>query len=291
MVNGNLPEGWRWTTVGDITLPIKKVFPQEKPDQRFTYLDISSIDNKVHQIIAPKKYLGAEAPSRARQLVQANDILFSTVRTYLENIALVPEAYDGQIASTGFAVLRASEAIVPKLLFYYSLTNAFLEPLNELQRGTSYPAVRDVDVRVQPFPLPPLPEQERIVAKIEALFTQLDAGVAALKRVKAALKRYKASLLKAACEGRLVPYDKYNQPVSDLLEKVIGKNYTEKIAPQGKYNIPSIPLGWAYGKLENLIYIAGRIGWRGLKADEYTDEGPLFLSVYNLTQVATLPRN
>jgi type I restriction enzyme S subunit len=51
--------------------------------------------------------------------------------------------------------------------------------------------------------LPPLPEQEHIVAKIEELFTQLDAGTAALKRVQTGLKCYKASVLKAACEGRL----------------------------------------------------------------------------------------
>lgn len=131
-------------------------------------------------------------------------MLFSTVRTYLENIAQVPEAYDGQIASTGFSVLRSNGSVHPKYLFYYSLTQQFLEPLNELQRGTSYPAVRDNDVRVQVIPVPPLPEQERIVAKIEELFTQLEAGTNALERVRAGLRRYKASVLKAAVSGRLV---------------------------------------------------------------------------------------
>jgi type I restriction enzyme, S subunit len=55
------------------------------------------------------------------------------------------------------------------------------------------------------IPVPPLPEQRRIVAEIEAQFTKLDAGVAALKRVQANLKRYRAAVLKAACEGKLVP--------------------------------------------------------------------------------------
>jgi type I restriction enzyme S subunit len=126
------------------------------------------------------------------------------VRTYLENIAQVPEIYDGQIASTGFSVLRANELVLPKYLFYYSLTQNFLEPLNELQRGTSYPAVRDGDVRVQMIPVAPLPEQERIVSRIEELFSDLEAGVAALGRVRAGLKRYKTSVLKAAVEGRLL---------------------------------------------------------------------------------------
>jgi restriction endonuclease S subunit len=206
-VNGkngrSLPEGWEWKTIGEVTLAIQKIDPSQKPDKEFTYLDIASIDNSVHKITEPKSYYGVDAPSRARQLVQANDILFSTVRTYLEKIAQVPQIYDGQIASTGFSVLRANELVFPKYLFYYSLTQDFLEPLNELQRGTSYPAVRDGDVRVQLIPVAPLPEQERIVNRIEELFSDLEAGVAALKRVRVGLKRYKASVLKAAVQGRL----------------------------------------------------------------------------------------
>jgi type I restriction enzyme S subunit len=206
MVNASreLPDGWIWKTIGEVTLPIEKVDPTQKPKKEFTYLDIASIDNSLHKITEPKSYYGADAPSRARQLVQANDVLFSTVRTYLEKIAQVPEIYDGQIASTGFSVLRANESVLPKYLFYYSLTQKFLEPLNELQRGTSYPAVRDSDVRVQTIPVAPLPEQERIVAKIEELFTQLEAGTSALERVQAGLRRYKASVLKAAVEGKLL---------------------------------------------------------------------------------------
>jgi type I restriction enzyme S subunit len=200
----SLPDGWEWLTIGDVTSPIEKVDPTQKPDKEFTYLDIASIDNSVHKITEPKSYYGADAPSRARQLVQADDVIFSTVRTYLEKIAQVPEIYDGQIASTGFSVLRANEIILPKYLFHYSLSKEFLEPLNELQRGTSYPAVRDGDVRAQLIPVAPLSEQERIVNRIEELFSDLEAGVAALERVRAGLKRYKASVLKAAVEGKLL---------------------------------------------------------------------------------------
>jgi type I restriction enzyme S subunit len=241
-----LPAGWTWSTIGEITLPIEKVFPKEKPNEHFTYLDISSIDNKSHKIVDPKEYIGAEAPSRARQLVRANDVLFSTVRTYLENVAQVSGIYDGQIASTGFSVLRASEVVLSKLLFYYSLTTTFLEPLNELQRGTSYPAVRDGDVRVQPFPLPPLPEQERIVARIEELFTQLEAGTAALRRVQAGLKRYRASVLKAACEGKLVAQDPSDAPAEELMHRLGKKPLVGK-------DQPSLPEGWCWTTVDDLV--------------------------------------
>ena len=162
-----LPEGWNWTTIGDITRIVEKIDPKQTPDAQFTYLDISSVDNKTNRIMEPKMYYGTEAPSRARQLVEAHDILFSTVRTYLRNIALVPETYDGEIASTGFSVLRGQSGIVPQYLFYYTLTDGFVDDLTQLQRGTSYPAVRDGDVRAQFIPLAPLPEQHRIVEAIE----------------------------------------------------------------------------------------------------------------------------
>ena len=78
---GTLPPGWVWTTIGNVSQSIAKVQPEDNPDTSFTYLDISSIDNDINHVTEPKTYLGIEAPSRARQLVRAKDVLFSTVRT------------------------------------------------------------------------------------------------------------------------------------------------------------------------------------------------------------------
>ena len=76
---------------------------------------------------------------------------------------------------------------------------------DHLNRSTAIPALNRDDLYAQTLPLPPLPEQHRIVAEIETQFTRLDAGVAALKRVQAGLQTLRAAVLKAACEGRLVP--------------------------------------------------------------------------------------
>ena len=198
-----LPAGWSLATVGEITLPVTTTSPSEKPDAEFQYLDISSIDNQSSLITNPKTYLGKEAPSRARQVVAENDTLFSTVRTYLKNIAMVPGILNGQIASTGFAVLRPAPLIEPKFLFHHTLTSGFLNSLGELQRGTSYPAVRDEDVRAQTIPLPPTAEQRRIVAKIEELFSELDKGMENLQQARAQLAVYRQALLKHAFEGKL----------------------------------------------------------------------------------------
>src|ERR1051325_785120 len=82
-----LPRGWVWASIGEITESIQKISPEEHPETEFVYIDISSIDNTSNIVTEPKVYLGKEAPSRARQLVRNGDVLFSTVRTYLKNIA------------------------------------------------------------------------------------------------------------------------------------------------------------------------------------------------------------
>ena len=179
-----LPDGWTTTTLADVCLPVEKIRPETTPDRSFTYLDIASIDRSQFRLVSPKVLLGKDAPSRARQKVRSGNVLFSTVRTYLKNIAMVPPEFDGEVASTGFCVLNPADETDHRFIFYFVLNDEFVSKLNPLQRGTSYPAVRDGDVLSQELPLPPLPEQRRIVAEIEKHFTRLDASVAALKRAR-----------------------------------------------------------------------------------------------------------
>ena len=173
-----MPTGWAWASLGEISEPVQKINPRENPDSKFKYIEIASINNqKITEISICK---GKDAPSRARQLVKKGDTVFSTVRTYLKNMALVTDDLDGQIASTGFCVIRPSKPINSKLIFYFVQTNSFLNTMSKIQRGTSYPAVRDSDVFSQRIALPPAMEQNRIVDKVEELFSFLDAGVASL---------------------------------------------------------------------------------------------------------------
>lgn len=200
-----LPKSWEVTTLAAICEKVKVVKRKEQdPYDSFYYLDIGGINNSTNRIEAHKTYLWKDAPSRAQQIVRKNDILFSTVRTYLKNIAFIDsDKFNDQIASSGFTVIRANRLSHYKYLFYYSISQQFLRPLNELQTGSSYPAVRDKDVFAQPVPLPPIDEQKRIVAKIEELFSELDAGVESLKKAQAQLKTYRQAVLKSAFEGNL----------------------------------------------------------------------------------------
>ncbi len=183
---------------------------------------------------------------------------------------MVPDALDGQVASTGFSILRGAVGVSSTYLFYYTLTKGFLDALDVLQRGTSYPAVRDEDVRSQLIPLAPTAEQECIVAEIETQFTRLDAGVAALKRAQANLKRYKAAVLKAACEGSLVPQDPSDEPASELRARILAERrakWADDLRAKGKNpgtaryddpaasntdELPGLPNGWCWGTIEQL---------------------------------------
>lgn len=264
----SLPDGWKAVPLGTVVDDVLKVQPKDNPEKPFHYLDISSIDNSRFKITAPKKYVGKDAPSRARQLVKTGDILFSTVRTYLKNIAQVPSIYDGEIASTGFCVIRPSEKLNKSFCFYLTLSHQFIDPLSKIQRGTSYPAVRNSDVFEQNIPLPTLPEQEKIVAKIEELFTQLDAGVAELKNARAQLKRYRQSVLKSAVEGELTKewresFPRGLEPATALLDRILEerrekwkvesgkKKYKEPAAPDVE-GLPDLPEGWVWATLPQL---------------------------------------
>ncbi len=85
------------------------------------------------------------------------------------------------------------------------------------------------------------------MARIESLFTQLDAGVNALRRARAALKRYKASVLKAACEGRLVPQDPNDEPAEEVLRRILAERGEKLMPPNGE--LAELPRGWCWARV------------------------------------------
>ncbi|MFP3384098.1 restriction endonuclease subunit S [Tritonibacter sp. SIMBA_163] len=197
-----LPSSWTTCPIGEVLVSVEMT-AKDEPDREIWYVDISSIDNQSNKVVDPKRMALSSAPSRARQKIIAGDTLFSTVRPYLRKIAAVPEKYDGEIASTGFAVLRPAEGIHHRYIFYKSVSHDFVSALTGEQYGVSYPAVKEEQVRSQELQLPPTNEQRRIVERIEAMFDEIDHGVENLKKARATLGLYRQSLLKSAFEGRL----------------------------------------------------------------------------------------
>ncbi len=274
----DLPNGWCWTTVGRVTSRIETTDPKHQPTKSFTYVNIGSIDNSTHTIVDPKTLLGAEAPSRARQALRVGDTVFSTVRTYLRNIGYIDSSLDGAIGSTGFSVLRPAHRVNSRYLYYYSLTNRFVDGLSAQMRGTSYPAVVDSQVREMDFPLAPTAEQGRIVAAIEEQLSRLDAGVAALGRVRQNLKGMRAAVLHAAVTGRLAVQDASEGTGADLLAAIkLDGRRNGRAFPSADYTAAA---GTRLLRPGNL-YASGRVGWTAANTrclpEHYASEFPSYL--------------
>ena len=161
-----IPDSWEWVRLGDILHPMTSKKPT---GETFDYIDIDAIDNKQHIVKVAKTLQTKGATSRASREVKSGDVLFSMVRPYLRNIALIDEGYAHCIASTGFYVCRPSDVLYPPYLYHLMLSDYVVMGLNESMKGLNSPGITTGDLQRFPIPLPPLAEQKRIVAKIEEL--------------------------------------------------------------------------------------------------------------------------
>ena len=139
--------------VGECVEPIQTWSPaRDSEADTFRYIDISSVSQDEKRIIPNGEIPTAEAPSRARQLVRAGDVLVSTVRPNLNAVAVVPEEMDGATASTGFCVLRPDQnRLQERYLFHWVQSPTFIADMVKQATGQSYPAVSDKIVKRSPF--------------------------------------------------------------------------------------------------------------------------------------------
>ena len=165
----DLPASWNWTRGKVVFMPMEST----KPTSDFIYIDVDAVNNKLNIIDNPKKISIDNVPSRATRKLHQNDILFSMVRPYLRNIALVDDTYKSAIASTGFYVITPGIGYFPKFLFYLMLSNYVVDGLNTFMKGDNSPSINNGHIENYLYPLPPIKEQQRIVAQIERLFEQL----------------------------------------------------------------------------------------------------------------------
>jgi type I restriction enzyme S subunit len=180
---------WAEATLGDVASINPESTPQNWPtDQAIRYIDIASVSwtRGIDSTLVASTSFG-EAPGRARRIVREGDVLVSTVRPNLRAFAQVPADFDGEVASTGFAVVRAKEGRVAEG-FAWALISSdrFVSDMVSKTTGSNYPAVRAEDVKGYKFTLPPVPVQERIVEVMSAVddqVTALDSEADALEGV------------------------------------------------------------------------------------------------------------
>ena len=196
------------------------------------------------------------------KIAEKGDVLIS-VRAPVGPTNLCPER---ACIGRGLAALRPRDGIPSRYVLYAVRSN--VNSLAEKATGSTFDAISGSQLRAHTIALAPFKERQPIVGRIEKQFTRLDAGVSSLQQVQTALKRYRASVLKAACEGRLVPTEaelscKENRSYETgehLLQRIL-KERREKWNGKGKYkepsspnivDLPQLPEGWAWATLEQL---------------------------------------
>lgn len=155
--------------LADLVIPVETWNPgRSGPEESFQYIDLGAVDQETKSIVGARSVACADAPSRARQLIKARDILVSTVRPNLNGVAKVPDEFGGATASTGFCVVRPKpELLDSSYLFHWVKSTEFVSEMVKEATGASYPAVSDRIVLASRIPIPPLPEQRRIAAILD----------------------------------------------------------------------------------------------------------------------------
>jgi type I restriction enzyme S subunit len=150
---------------------IKKVSKVYEEEDTIKYIDISSIDNETNKITNYSIYKVKDAPSRAQQCLCKGDIIISTVRPNLKNVAMVLSEDEDLVGSSGFCVLRSNK-INNQYLFRYVLSEYFTKKLTSMTTGANYPAIKKNDVLEQTILLPPLELQNQFAEKVQKIEKQ-----------------------------------------------------------------------------------------------------------------------
>jgi type I restriction enzyme, S subunit len=291
-----LPESWIWTTIGEIGILSSGGTPDRKYSSYFNgnIPWVKSGELNFKTIFNTEEKITQEAVENSNaKIVPANSLLIALYGSTVGKLAFL-----GIDASTNQAVaaINTTKSFNKRFLYYYLLKNR--DRLLQQRKGGAQPNISQKILSNFPIPLPTLEEQNRIVSKIEELYSELDHSEAGLIKAQKQLELYKQSLLKSAFEGKLTKKWRDQNPSITAYEELLiiqenrRKKYkadSNKVDIKKQYHNFDFEFSrskeidsWAIATLNNLIEINARIGWRGLKKDEYTKEGPLFLSVNSL---------
>lgn len=181
-----------WVALRNVTIPSSNI-KWSITNRAYRYIDLTSVDIQTRSIIGTSEVIESNAPSRAQKLIEKDDVIFATTRPTQMRFCLIDNEYAGEVASTGYCVLRANQEIVlPKWILHWVSSSAFKTYLEEQQSGSAYPAISDTKVKAFqiPIPCPANPEKSlaiqaeivRILDTFTELTTELTAELTARKK-------------------------------------------------------------------------------------------------------------
>ena len=236
--SNDLPRGWVRTTLEEIS---EIILGQSPPSSTY------NTDGKGLPFYQGKLEFGKLYPTprkwctAPKKIAEKGDV-FISIRAPVGPTNLCPEK---SAVGRGLAAIRGLGGIQSFFILY--LIRRFENEIANKGTGTTFNAITGNQLKNFEIPVPPLAEQRRIVAKLDTLFTQLDAAVDSLKQTQTQLQRYRRSILKAAFDGELTR--KWREGYSDELEPM---SVSEISTLEG---LPELPHGWVWTTLEGISEI------------------------------------
>ena len=163
--------GFEWKTLEELVEKTQNI-RWKNNTKTYRYIDLTSVDRENNNITGTIEINALNAPSRAQKIVKENDVIFATTRPTQQRMASITKEFSGEIASTGYCVLRANTDIVlPKWLFYFLSTINFKNYVEENQSGSAYPAISDSKVKEFRIPVPDVTIQQSIIEKLDKFYS------------------------------------------------------------------------------------------------------------------------
>ena len=243
-----LPKGWVWTMVGEISKSILYgVSESAKSEGEYKLLRITDIQNNaVDWDTVP--YTDFDEHKANAYLINDGDILFARTGATVGKSYLVKGLQDKVIYASYLIRVQTFSEILPEYVKYFFESGFYWEQIQKSSVGIGQPNVNGTILSQLEIPIPPFDEQKRIVNELEAWLSIIDAIDNGKIELQIAIKLAKSKILDLAIHGKLVPQEPNDEPASELLKRINPKAEITCDNPQyGK-----LPKGWCETLLGNI---------------------------------------
>ena len=252
--NSTIPAGWKETRLREVAFVNKLMIDKDYPLKEIEYIDVASVEER--RLLQTQKIELNKAPSRARRVVENNNILISTVRPNLKHYCFIKKTKPNLIASTGFTVIGSQQGKSDPVFLYNLLTTTeytnFLIKIADTQTST-YPAFNPSVILNSKILLPSLPEQKAIAA----VLSSLDDKIELLREQNKTLESLAQTIFKEW-------FVKFNFPNAK------DKPYKENGGKMIDSELGQIPEGWQVGKIKDLVDILSGFAF---SSSDFTQKG------------------
>ena len=265
-----VPSSWEWTTLGELCsikggkrIPKGKTFSKEKTEH--IYLRVTDMkDNTI--VMSDLKYIDDDVYNEIKNYIINSSDLYLTIAGTIGAVGIVPDLFDGMNLTENAAKL--TNILCDKMYLMYSLLSTIAqEHFSSRFHQVAQPKLSIETASKTLLPLPPIEEQQRIVAETERWFALIEQIEQGKTDIQTAIKQTKSKILDLAIHGKLVPQDPNDEPATELLKRINPK--AEITCDNGHYQ--NLPKGWCTTSIKNICDNINGL-WKG-KKDPFINVG------------------